>query len=65
MTDDEILEELAKLSQQQQQFTKTIWQQARSMRVCWICGDNEANERELNSVRGYLCQNCYSIQTRM
>jgi len=62
MTDDEILAELGTLPHDQQEMTKSIWQLAGSMRVCWICGGEEADVRHLNSSRGYFCQDCYSIQ---
>ncbi len=62
MNDDEILEELGKMPHHQQQMTERVWELAGSMRVCWICGDDEADERQLNNVRGYLCGDCYFIQ---
>ena len=62
MTDEEILAELGTLPQNQQEMTKRIWQLAESMRVCWICGDDEADVRHLNASRGYFCPDCYSIQ---
>lgn len=65
MTDDEILDALLMLPDHQQVMTRTIWERAGSMRVCWICGDDKAEELELNSVGGYFCENCYKIQTTM
>lgn len=60
MNDDEILEELANFPIYQQRLTRIIWERAESMRVCWICGDEEAEVRQLILARGYICRDCYS-----
>ncbi len=62
MTNDDIQLEFAKLPDHQQQHTREIWRLSGSMRVCWICGD-EAEVQEINGIRGYICQDCHSIQT--
>ena len=63
MTDDEILDAWLTLPEHQKVMTRTIWETAGSMRVCWICGDVEAEAREINNCVGYFCEDCYGIQS--
>ena len=64
MNDDEILEELANFPIYQQRLTRIIRQRAGSMRVVWICGNEEAEVRQLNLTRGYMCRDCFSSERR-
>ena len=64
VTNDEILDMLATLPEHQRQITMAVLDQAGTLRVCWICGD-EAEERHINNKRGFFCNDCFEIQTTM